>query len=278
MIELAAAFETHRDHLRRVAHRMLGSPAEADDAVQETWLRLARSEAAVVENLRGWLTTVTARICLDMLRARRSRGEETLAAAPEPAAAAPAPEELELADSVGIALLIVLDKLEPAERLAFVLHDLFAMPFDEIAAILGRSTAAARQLASRARRRVRGASPPEADLASQRRVVEAFLAALRGGDVAALLAVLDPQVVARVDGAPREIREASEWARGAVAFQRAAEHMRVVLVDGHVALAFAPGGRIARVLRFGFAGAKIRAVQVITEPAALAGLVVEALP
>ena len=187
-------------------------------------------------------------------------------------------QELLLANSVGLALLVILDTLEPAERLAFVLHDLFAMPFDEIAPIVGRSTAAARQLASRARRRVQGASAPEVDLATQRRVVDAFIAALRAGDMEALVAVLDPDVVARVDGGASQIRGAREWARGAVAFQRAAEHMRPVLIDGRVALALAPGGKIARVLVFGFAGATIREAEVVTEPDALSELAIEDLP
>lgn len=277
MTELVAAFEEHRSHLRLVAHRMLGSPTEADDAVQEAWLKLMRADTSAVENLRGWLTTVVARVCLDMLRARTARREEPLAAAPEPTVPSRATADRELADSVGLALLVVLDKLDPAERLAFVLHDMFAMPFDEIAPIVGRSTAAARQLASRARRRVQGASAPEVDLAIQRRVVDAFIAALRAGDMEALVAVLDPDVVARVDGAASQVRGAREWARGAVAFQRAAEHVRPVLVDGRVGLALAPGGKVARVLVFGFAGATIRDVEVVTEPDALAELVIEDL-
>jgi RNA polymerase sigma factor (sigma-70 family) len=281
MTELAAAFEEHRSHLRMVAHRMLGSAAEADDAVQEAWIKLARADTSAVENLRGWLTTVVARVCLDMLRSRTSRREEPLAVAPEPTVASRATLDRELADSVGLAVLVVLDKLDPAERLAFVLHDLFAMPFDEIGPIVGRSTAAARQLASRARRRVQGASAPEVDLATQRRVVDAFIAAIRAGDMEALVAVLDPDVAVLVDGpdgAGRQIRGAREWARGAVAFQRAAGHMLPVLVDGRVALAFAPGGKIARVLLFGFAGATIRDAEVVTEPDALAELVIEDLP
>ena len=277
MTELAAVFEEHRSHLRLVAHRMLGSATEADDAVQEAWLKLSRADTSAVENLRGWLTTVVARVCLDMLRARTSRREEPLAAAPEPLVASRATVDRELADSVGLALLVVLDRLDPAERLAFVLHDLFAMPFDEIAPLVGRSTAAARQLASRARRRVQGASAPEVDLATQRRVVDAFIAALRAGDMEALVAVLDPDVAVRVD-AGTQVRGAREWARGAVAFQRAAEHMRPVLVDGRVALALAPGGKVARVLVFDFAGATIREAEVVSEPDALAELVIEDLP
>jgi RNA polymerase sigma-70 factor (ECF subfamily) len=261
--DLAAAFEEHRTHLRQVAYRMLGSAAEADDAVQEAWLKLTSADASAIQNLRGWLTTVVARVCLDMLRSRTSRREEPLAAAPEPFVASRATVDRELADSIGLALLVVLDRLDPAERIAFVLHDLVAMSFDEIAPIVGRSTAAARQLASRARRRVQGASAPEVDLASQRRIVDAFIAAMRAGDVEALVAVL---------GGNRE------WASGAIQFQRAAEHMRPVLVDGFLGLAFAPGGKIGRVLIFDFAGDTIRDAEIIVEPDALAELVIEDLP
>ncbi len=263
MTELAAAFEGHRSHLRQVAYRMLGSASEADDAVQEAWLKATRADTSVVENLRGWLTTVVARVCLDMLRTRTSRREEPIAAAPEPVVASQVTEDRELAESVGLALMVVLDKLEPAERIAFVLHDLCAMPFDDIAPIVSRSPAAARQLASRARRRVQGASAPEVDLASQRRVVDAFIAAMRAGDVEALVAVL---------GGNRE------WASGAIAFSRAAEHMRPVLVDGFLGLAFAPGGKIGRVLVFEFAGETIRDAEIIVDPDALAELVIEELP
>ena len=272
------AFEEHRSHLRAVAYRMLGSASEADDAVQEAWLKVARADTSAVENLRGWLTTVTARVCLDMLRARTSRREEPLATAAEPAAGADAVRDHELADAVGVALLVVLDKLDPAERLAFVLHDLFAMPFDEIAPILGRSSAAVRQLASRGRRRVQGASAPEVDLATQRRVVDAFIAALRAGDVEALVAVLDPDVVAHVDGGTGQVRGARTWAHGAVAFQHAAQHMRPILIDGRVGLALAPGGKVARVLVFDYAGASICRAEVVSDPEALAELVLEELP
>src|SRR3954469_23402100 len=202
---LAQRFEENRTHLRAVAYRMLGSLSEADDAVQETWLRLGRSETSGVENLGGWLTTVVARVCLDMLRSRKSRREQPLGALlPEPIVSrvdAIDPEhEALLADSVGLALLVVLQTLAPAERLAFVLHDMFAVPFEEIAPIVGRSPTAARQLASRARRRVREAAPvPDADLDTQREVLAAFLAAARGGDFQALLEVLDPDVVLRAD-------------------------------------------------------------------------------
>jgi RNA polymerase sigma-70 factor (ECF subfamily) len=239
---------------------MLGSANEADDAVQETWLKLANADVSGVENLGGWLTTVVARTCLDMLRHRTSRREAPLADAPEQVSA---PADRELADEVGRALMVVLDKLDPAERIAFVLHDLVAMSFDEIAPIVNRSTAAARQLASRARRRVQGASAPPVDLATQRRVVDAFIAAMRAGDVEALVAVL---------GGNRE------WATGAIQFQKAAEQMRPVLVDGFMGLAWMPGGKVTRVLIFEFAGETIRTAEIITEPDAVAELVVEPLP
>jgi RNA polymerase sigma-70 factor (ECF subfamily) len=273
--DLAATFEEHRSHLRQVAQRMLGSTSEADDAVQEAWLKVTRADISAVENLRGWLTTVVARVCLDMLRSRTSRREDPLTAAPEPSVGSSAAIDRELADSVGVALLIMLDKLDPAERLAFVLHDLFAMPFDEIAPIVGRSTAAARQLASRARRRVQGASAPEVDLATQRRVVDAFIAAIRAGDMEALVSVLAPDITARVDGGPKQVGTGREWARGAVAFQRAAEHMKAVLVDGRMGIAFAPGGKVVRVVIFGFTGGNVSDVEVVTEPDALAELAIE---
>ena len=199
-------FEANRSHLRAVAYRMLGSRSEADDAVQEAWLKVARADTSAVENLRGWLTTVVARVCLDMLRSRRSRQEDPLEARSEEAGGANAEHELALAEGVGLALLVVLDKLDPAERLAFVLHDLFAMPFDEIAPIVGRSSEATRQLASRARRRVQGAPVRDVDLGEQRRLVDAFITALRTGDVEGMLAVLDPDVVVHVEG--RELRGA----------------------------------------------------------------------
>ena len=214
---LGRPFEESRPHLRAVAYRMLGSLSEADDAVQEAWLRLSRSDTSEVENLKGWLTTVVARVCLDMLRSRKARPEDPVGPqSPEPTVGREGPidpeQEALLADSVGLALLVVLDRLNPAERLAFVMHDMFAVPFEEIAPIVGRSPAAARQLASRARRRVQGGpAVSDADLARQREVVDAFLAALRGGDFDALLAVLDPDLVVRIDaaavapGAPREV-------------------------------------------------------------------------
>jgi len=260
---------------------MLGSLSEADDAIQETWLRLSRSEAGSIQNLSGWLTTVIARVCLDMLRSRKSRAEESL---DEPAtnpiankAAATDPEkEVLMADSVGIALLVILDRLTPGERLAFVLHDVFAVPFEEIATILERTPEAARQLASRARRRVQGTDPaPGASRTEQREVVDAFLAALRRGDIEGLVSVLDPDVLVKVDeaggrpGAPREIRGARNWAKGAVAFSQAARFAEAALVDGAVGAVFAPDGKLFSVLSFTITDGKIIQVEVITNPARL---------
>ena len=278
---LAGRFEQHRAHLRAVAYRMLGSAAEADDAVQEAWLRLSRSEAAAILNLRGWLTTVVARVCLDLLRARGSRREEPLVEeAPEPDggnAEVPDPErETLLADSMGLALLVVLETLAPAERVAFVLHDLFDLPFDEIAPIVGRSAEAARQLASRARRRVRGASPAGgSDRERRREVVAAFLAAARSGDFEALLAVLAPEVVVRADaaaarlGAAREVRGAAEAARGFAARSRGA---RAALVDGVDGAAWAPGGTPRVVFLFTVVDGKVAAVDLVADPDHLARL------
>jgi RNA polymerase sigma-70 factor (ECF subfamily) len=272
---LAEQFEANRTHLRAVAYRMLGSFAEADDAVQESWLHLSRSDTSGVENLGGWLTTVVARVCLDMLRSRESRREESLDVnIPDPIVSRedeidPEHEAL-LADSVGLALLVVLDTLNPAERLAFVLHDLFAVPFDEIAPIVGRSPTAARQLASRARRRVQGvATDPDADLTRQREVVDAFLAASRGGDFDALLAVLDPDVVVRADrasvsiGAPSEVRGAPDVARHFSGRARAAQP---ALVNGAVGLVWAPGGRPHAVFGFTIKGGKIIAIDQVADP------------
>ena len=276
-------FERHRAHLRSVAYRMLGSMSEADDAVQEAWLRLNRSGTGGVDNLGGWLTTVVARVCLDMLRARRSRPEPAATWLPEPVVTTeegsdPA-KEVELADSVGLALLVVLETLTPAERLAFVLHDMFAVPFEEIASIVGRSSAAARQLASRARRRVQGsAAVPDAELSRQREVVDAFLAALRAGDFEGLLAVLDPDVVVRADfasatpGAPREVRGARNWAKGAITAARGARFARPALVGGAVGVVVAPRGRVFRALRFTFAAGKIAQIEVVGDPTSLARL------
>jgi RNA polymerase sigma-70 factor, ECF subfamily len=277
---LAERFEEHRTHLRAVAYRMLGSVAEVDDAVQEAWLRLSRADAAEIDNLGGWLTTVVARVCLDMLRSRKSRREEPFTPeAPEPVATGPSgasPEhEAVLADSVGLALLVVLDKLEPAERLAFVLHDMFGVPFDEIASIVGRSPEAARQLASRARRRVRGGGSPDADLRRQREVVEAFVAALRAGDFEGLLAVLDPDLVVRADmppAPPSEVRGAATWAKGAISYGHLVRLTQFALVDGAIGVVVAPQGRLVRALRFSIADGKIAEIEVIGNPARLGEL------
>src|SRR6186997_232803 len=280
---LAERFEEHRTHLRAVAYRMLGSSGEVDDAVQEAWLRLSRADATSIDNLGGWLTTVVARVCLDMLRSRKSHREEPFTPdAPEPVAtgtSGSSPEhEALLADSVGLALLVVLDRLTPAERLAFVLHDMFALPFEEIAAIVGRSTTATRQLASRARRRVRGgAAAPDPDLIRQREVVGAFLAALRGGDFEGLLAVLDPDLVVRADvpapsGAPAEIRGAAVWAKQAIAFGQLARLARLALVNGAVGIVMAPRGRLFRVVRLTIANGKITQIEVIGDRARLGTL------
>ena len=279
---LAERFEAHRTHLRAVAYRMLGSVSEVDDAVQEAWLRLSRADAAGIDNLGGWLTTVVARVCLDMLRSRQSRREAPFTPdAPEPVATgtrgnSPEQEAL-LADSVGLELLVVLDRLTPAERLAFVLHDMFAVPFEEIAPIVGRSAEATRQLASRARRRVRGPAAPAPDLVRQRAVVDAFLTALRGGDFEGLLAVLDPDLVVRADmaitsGAPSEIRGATVWAKGAVAFGHMARAVQPALVDGAIGVVMAPRGRLVRALTFKIANGKITELEVIGDPARLSDL------
>ncbi|MGZ4724656.1 MAG: sigma-70 family RNA polymerase sigma factor [Ilumatobacteraceae bacterium] len=271
---LATRFEANRAHLRSVAYRMLGSQAEAEDAVQEAWLRLNRSDTADVENLGGWLTTVVARICLDMLRSRSSRREEPLDApltdsVSRQGATDPEHEAL-LADSVGPALLVVLETLAPAERLAFVLHDMFAVPFEEIATIVGRSPTATRQLASRARRRVQGASTSSAtDLTRQRQVVDAFLAASRDGDFDALLAVLDPEVVLRADavavksGASSELRGAPVVAG---TFSGRAQFAQPALVDGAMAAVWAPGGKLRVVFNMTIGDGKISAIELIADP------------
>ena len=278
---LAERFEENRGHLRAVAYRMLGSLNEADDAVQESWLRLNRSDANDIENLGAWLTTVVARVCLDMLRSRISRREESFdEQVSEPVTmphAFPNPEqEALLADSVGLALLVVLDRLTPAERLAFVLHDMFAVSFEEISAIVGRSPDAARQLASRARRRVQGAEPvSKTGLGEQRQVVNAFLTALRSGDFERLIAVLDPDVVVHIDeaagrpGAPREIRGAHNFAKGAVTFAQIAHQVEPRLINGDVGLAWAPDGKLSRVLAFSFKDGKIAQVEIIADAARL---------
>ena len=272
---LAARFEENRRRLRGVAYRMLSSLDEAEDAVQEAWLRLGRSDTSGVQNLGGWLTTVVARVCLDMLRTRKSRREEPLGAhPPDPIASREEgidPEyEALLADSVGLALLVVLETLAPAERVAFVLHDMFDVPFEEIAPIVGRSPGAARQLASRARRRVQGAArASDADRTRQREVVDAFLAASRGGDFNALLAVLDPDVVLRADHAAVQVG-ASKEVRGAAAvaatFSRRARAARPALVNGAVGLVWAPGGRPRVVFGFTITRGKIVEIDLIADP------------
>jgi RNA polymerase sigma factor (sigma-70 family) len=285
---LTAAFEDHRAHLRAVAYRMLGSMSDAEDAVQDTWLRLTSTDTSEVANLGGWLTTVVARVSLNMLRSRRNRHEEPVGDAWPAAADEMADPEIEavLADSVGLALLVVLDTLSPSERLAFVLHDMFAMPFTEVAAVLGRSTEATRQLASRARRRVRVAPSPDraADLARQREVATAFLAASRGGYLSALLAVLDSDVTLRGDataspaGKPLVLRGANAVAKGAVMARGRAGHSQLALVDGAVGVVFAPGGRLQVVLAFTFSDRLITAIDVIADPGRLRQLELAVLP
>ena len=280
---LAERFEADRAHLRAVAFRMLGSLSEADDAVQEAWLRLHRAGTAGVDNLSAWLTTVVARICLDMLRSRRSRREEPLDEHPREPAARPDgdgdPEhQALLADSVGLAVLVVLDSLTPAERIAFVLHDMFAVPFDQIAPIVGRSPDAAKMLASRARRRVRAATVPDADLARRRHVVDAFLAAARNGDFDALLALLDPDVTVLADGAavpagaPTRLRGARAVAGQALAFASRARFAAPALVDGAPGIVVAPRGRVTTVLVFRIAAARIAGIEVIADADRLAQL------
>jgi RNA polymerase sigma-70 factor (ECF subfamily) len=257
--------------LRAVAYRMLGSRSEVDDAVQEAWLRLSRSDAGDIENLSGWLTTVVARVCLDMLRSRKSRREEPLGPhVPEPVANPESEQEAELADSVGTALLVVLETLNPAERLAFVLHDMFAVPFEEIAPIVGRTPAAARQLASRARRRVQGApAAPDADVTRQRKIVDAFLAASRGCDFEALLAVLDPDVVFRADpvavrmGGSPEIRGAAAVAE---TFKGRAQAAKPALINGAVGIAVIFGGRLRIALNLTITGDRIVGIEAVADP------------
>src|SRR5215204_483216 len=279
---LAQRFEAHRSHLRAVAYRMLGSLSEADDAVQKAWLRLNRSDTSGVENLDGWLTTVVSRVSLDMLRSRKTRHEEPLGAhVPDPVVSREDgidPErEVLLADSVGLALLVVLETLSPVERLAFVLHDMFSVPFEEIATIVGRSPTAARKLASRARRRVRGVAPvPDADLTHQREVVDAFLAASREGDFEALLAVLDPEVVLRADsgaaGTSRVVRGARAVAGQALTFSQFAPFARPALVNGAAGLVTAPGGRPLSVMGFTVRRGKVVEIDILADPERLGRL------
>jgi RNA polymerase sigma-70 factor (ECF subfamily) len=288
---LADQFEEHRPHLRAVAYRMLGSASEAEDAVQEAWIRLGRTDVSAVENLRAWLTTVVARVCLDLLRTRASRREDPL---DEHAAHVPDPvitradgnpeSDAMLADSVGLALLVVLETLEPAERLAFVLHDVFGMTFDEIATIVDRSPVAARQLASRARRRVQSKAPnSDPDLRQQRRVVEAFLAAARDGNFERLVAVLDPEIVLRADGgalagASRVVRGAQAVAAQAASFSKLGLSNQFVLVNGNLGVVSRrPDGRLFSVLGFAIAGGQIVEIDILADPERLGRLDLSAL-
>ncbi len=280
--QLAEQFEEHRTHLRGVAYRMLGSMTEADDAVQEAWLRLARSDTSAVANLRGWLTTVVSRICLDLLRSRRSRREESLDVhVPDPVVSRldlDPQAAAEQADAVTLALLVVLDALNPRERMAFVLHDMFGVPFDQIGEIVGSTPAAATQMASRARRRVRAIPPPAADLTTQRRVLEAFTAAAEAGDFEALVAVLDPDVLLRADGGATGvsavIRGAAEVASQAVAFRRTAHEPSqiTVLVNGSVGLVGMRGGRPISVFSPVVRDGRIVEINILVDPERLAAL------
>jgi RNA polymerase sigma-70 factor, ECF subfamily len=286
---LAERFQAHHPRLRAVAYQMLGSLSEADDAVQEAWLRVSRAGAGGVGNLGGWLTTVVARVCLDMLRSRAARREEPLGVhLPDPVISQPdvldPEQEALLADAVGLALLVVLDTLAPAERLALVLHDSFAVPFQEIAAILGRSPAATRQLASRARRRVRAApARPDADLAGQQRAVDAFLAAARNGDLEALVAILDPDVVVRADWGkvpvrvPTVLRGARAVAEQALAFARRAPYGRPALVNGAAGVVVAAGRRLIAVMGFTVTDGKITEIDILADPERLRHLDLTAL-
>ena len=290
---LARRFEADRAHLRGVAYRMLGSLAEADDAVQEAWIRLSRADADEVENLHAWLTTVVARVCLNILRSRRTRRESSLDARQDAHVADPIvssesgmdPEqEAILGDSIGLALLAVLDSLAPAERVAFVLHDVFAVPFDEIAPIVGRSSAATRQLASRGRRRVRQAPVPDADLDGQWKVVDAFMAAARDGDFERLLAILDPDVVVRSDGGAAHFgltqltRGAKAVAAQAVSFRRFGETSTRVLVNGIPGgIAWSPDGKPFAVMSATVVGGRIASIDVLADPDRLAQLDLQSL-
>jgi RNA polymerase sigma-70 factor (ECF subfamily) len=272
---LAGRFEENRSHLHAVAYRMLGTTPEAEDAVQEAWLRVSRADAGDVQNLAGWLTTITARVCLNMLQARRSRPEEPVGAhPPEPAPGQEDGQDPEgqalLADSVGYALLVVLDKLAPAERVALVLHDMVAVPFEEIAPIVDRSPAAARQLASRARRRIQGAAPAQpADQVRQRKLVAAFLGAAQRGDFAALLELLDPDVMLRSDqaavriGAPAEVRGTADVA---TIFSGRAQAAKLALIDGTTGIIWAPHGQLRVIFTFTVTRGKITAIDMTADP------------
>jgi RNA polymerase sigma-70 factor (ECF subfamily) len=282
---LARRFDENRAHLRTVAYRMLGSASEAEDAVQEAWLKLSRSGSQEVENLGGWLTTVVARVCLDMLRTRRSRREEPLVAASDAPSDGSFEEDLALADATGPALLVILETLAPAERVAFVLHDMFNLSFEEIARILNRTPTAARQLASRARRRVRGTEAPAADISLHRELVGAFLAASRDGDFERLVAVLSPDVVLRADetairiaaarqlqGAPMLSAEVQGASRVAETFKGRASGATTALIDGDAGAVWAMGGQVRSAFVFTIDGDKITAIDLIMEPAHLAEL------
>src|SRR5262245_45205342 len=285
--QLALEFEQHRAHLRAVAYRMLGSATEAEDAVQESWIRLGRTDVSDVENLRAWLTTVVARVCLDMLRTRTSRREDSLDThVPDPVItrADDNPEsEAMRVDSIGLALLVVLETLDPAERLAFVLHDVFGMSFDEIAPIVDRTPVAARQLASRARRRVQSKSPKSDDLRQQRRVIDAFMAAAREGNFEGLVAVLDPDIVLRADGGAlaslsRVVQGAREVASQASTFSRSGLALQLVLVNGQLGfVARRPDGRLFSVIGFTIAGGKIVEMDILADPERLSRLDLSAI-
>jgi RNA polymerase sigma factor (sigma-70 family) len=290
---LAQRFESHRGHLRAVAYRMLGSLSEAEDAVQETWLRLGRVDPDQIDNLAGWLTTVVSRICLDLLRARRARPEEPVGAqvadrireADEQVDGGDPEREALLVDSVGRALLVVLDRLAPAERLAFVLHDLFAVPFDQIAPIVERSPVTTKKLASRARQRIQGAPAlPRTELAEHRQVVDAFLAACRGGDLDTLMAVLAPDVVRRAErsllpaGAATVVRGAEAVAQQTMVLGRRARYAEPALVNGAVGVLVAPHGRLLLVLTVQVSGNRVAGYEVIADPARLRGLDLAVLP
>ncbi|MER6373515.1 RNA polymerase sigma factor SigJ [Streptomyces mirabilis] len=284
---LADRFQEHRGRLRAVAYRMLGSLSEADDAVQEVWLKLGRTDVSEIRNLAGWLTTVVGRVCLDLLRTRAARREEPLDTyVPDPLVSPleriDPEQEVLLADSVGLALLVVLETLEPAERLAFVLHDMFAVPFDDIAPVVGRSSAATRQLASRARRRVRGAAAPEPELdpARQKLVLDAFLAASRAGDFEALVSVLHPDVVLRVDSgvlvggaaASKVVHGATGVAQQALMFRQFAEFSRLALVNGAVGVVTAPEGRPLSVMGVTITDGRVVEMYILADPARLSDL------
>jgi RNA polymerase sigma-70 factor (ECF subfamily) len=274
-LSLVHHFESNRQHLRAVAYRMLGSIVEAEDAVQECWFRLSRSDADAINDYKGWLTVVVSRLCLDMLRSRKVLREASLedyAHPVRPTQQASQEQEMLLADSVGIGLLVMLDRLSPRERVAYVLHDLFGFSFGEISDLLGASSASARQLASRARRRIRGVEQSQAPRSAQhRKVVSRFLSALRSGDVEELIAVLDPNLKVTIDrnalppGSPDVVRGARNWASQAIAFSRQISHIRAAVVDGHMGVILAPNGHLSRVLRLRIEGDKINEIEIVAD-------------